>query len=86
MEQTNGERLKSPESESGSRNEESSPIPPNKSSHVVVDAMSQGKALESQLKESLRMVHALVGEKVDIQHSKEALSAAVLGKVVEIVY
>ncbi|KAF9365812.1 hypothetical protein BGX34_008143 [Mortierella sp. NVP85] len=63
MEQTDGERLKSPESDSGCRDEEPSPISLNKT-----DAMSQGKALESQLKDSLRMIHALVGEKVDIQH------------------
>jgi hypothetical protein len=81
MEQTDGERLKSSESESGCRDEELSPISPNKS-----DAMSQGKALESQLKDSLRLIHALVGEKVDIQHSKEAVSATVLVRVVEIVY
>lgn len=45
---------------------------PNQGSHLIVDVLSQGKALESQLKDSLRKIHVLVGEKVDMQNSKES--------------
>jgi hypothetical protein len=73
MEQHDGERSKGQTTENGHQNEGSiTPTQPSQSSHLIADVLSQRKALESQLKDSLKKIHVLVGEKVEMQNSKES--------------
>ncbi|KAF9963533.1 transmembrane and coiled-coil domains-containing protein 7 [Modicella reniformis] len=74
MEQHQGERPKSLEAKKGDQNEDPGALnPAGQGSCLVVDAQTHGKVQESQLKDNLRAIHVLVGEKVDIQNIDQVL-------------